>query len=301
MVRNNLVNHSCSFPLNWHTSALKHGVSSQVPVIYPRGIKDCKKKYILKDRLLSLTGLLPYEHQSFAQGSVWDYKCYRYLSKCVFSSHLELQSVWNNDAVDPSVLLPLKQCWAGTSLLGKVLITQQCFDEVCCSATRTRVMARTSYFQNMFLWQKTEEGFHNVKMAMSYWWPLLKDGMLQWVIIFSCTSSYFTDIFFSSPVNMKNKLLNTKKPHPKHQSMSYVNMKNKWLNTKRNPVKTPKYVIWENKLHWSCSLKSCIAARWDEKKPEKQLWSQMPFNKSSFHLFEYLPKTSVTWVWLRMG
>lgn len=115
------------------------------------------------------------------------------------------------------------KCWSHSSALMKSAVT----------ATGTRVMARTSYFQNMFLWQKTEEGFHTVKMAMSYWWPLLKDGMLQWVIIFSCTSSYFTDTFFSSPVNMKNKLLNTKKPHPKHQSMSYVNMKNKWLNTKK--------------------------------------------------------------------
>lgn len=144
------------------------------------------------------------------------------------------------------------------------------------AATRMRVMARTPYFQNIFLWQKTEKGFHSVKMAMS----LLVTPAERWGALMSGHFLLYIFLF--------------------HQHLLFVlcEYEEQIIKHKKNPPKPPKDVIWENKQHWSCSFKSCITARWDEEKPEKQLWSQMLFNKSSFYLSEYLPKTSVTWVWL---
>lgn len=217
MVRNNLVNHSRGFPLNWHTSALIHVwvfgfvffFSSQVSVIYPGGIKDWKEKK--KGKKVSLSGLLPYEHQSFAQGSVWAYNCYWYLSKCVFSSHLQPHSVsaQNND---PSVLLPLEQ---STRLLGKESAALTAVPWW--SLLPNGLLLQLEWepwlgplsFQTAFLEQKTEKGFHSSnKMDLS----LLVTPSERWGWSFSLVHLPISlTLSFLSPVNMKNKWLNTKK------------------------------------------------------------------------------------------
>lgn len=157
---------------------------------------------MLKGRLLSLTGLLPCEHQSSAQGSVWDYKCYWHLSKCVFSSHLKLQSVseimmlliqvfccyWNSAG-------QAQGCWGKCCSHSSAL--RKSDPKWAVAATRMRAMARTPYFQNIFLWQKTEKGFHSVKMAMSLLvTPAERPGALMGVHFLLCMLVFHQHLFF---------------------------------------------------------------------------------------------------------
>lgn len=185
---------------------------------------------------MSLSGLLPYEHQSFAQGSVWAYNCYWYLSKCVFSSHLQPHSV-SAQSNDPSVLLPLEQ---STRLPGKesAALTAVPWWSLLPNGLLLQLewepWLGPPSFQTGFLEQKTEKGFHSSnKMDLS----LLVTPSERWGWSFSLVHL---------PISLTLSFL------------SPVNMKNKWLNTKKKISKTPKYVIWENEPRWSPSFKNCI-------------------------------------------
>lgn len=165
----------------------------------PGGIKGWKKKKMLKGRLLPPTGLLPCEHQPFApclQTTSAADICQNVFSllTCSFTPSLSrrttllirvLRCDWNGAR-------QARGCWGERCSHSRALMEPA--PKEATAAPGTRVMARTPFFPNTFLWQKTEKGFHRgVKMAISLlvtpaerWGALMGDHFLLYVFLFHC-------------------------------------------------------------------------------------------------------------------
>lgn len=154
---------------------------------------------MLKGRLLPLTGLLPCEHQPFAlclQTTRAADVCQNVFSllTCSFTPSLSkrttllirvLRRDWNGAR-------RARGCWGERCSHSRALMESA--PKEATAAPGTRAMARTPFFQNTFLWQKTEKGFHRgVKMAISLLvtpaerrGALMGDHFLLYVFLFHC-------------------------------------------------------------------------------------------------------------------